>query len=630
MKSRYNIILQDGGMQEQTLATNDVVNMEVLDSLPMINGIVSMNLTEEEAELLQSQGNVLAVEKELDVIEEAQFPRNLQDQTIRTRTSPLSTTPGETQTSTFFSFQSDMSLRSTSQPLVANTGPLGFFINSPENEDASVPFLDIEQNYAGNYVDIVAIEAGAPVIANDVWENHVDTLDDNGSSRFVRTDWNVYNNSISTARNLQATNGNTMFSSHAIGVLSAAGGLYCGWAKVSSLRVIYLSDGVTTAYDAVLNFHQNKPVNPTTGVRNATITTGAWGYSGLEHQVQYKIDDINQITDVKSNGDEVITNRPAGGWNGDYSAFVAANLSPRVVEDPVDQTEKWFISVGSASFGSTFDTLVGNFASTNGIYHFKSAGNNSGVGVKYSDPAWNTRCATDAGDTVDTDLDGSGDYMFTTTGRTARTIYPLRAYASSSSNCYVIGACQHSSINRLPDDYSNRGPYIDLWAHGAYTWTSYPSSTYDGGYKWGFFSGTSCAAPVAAGAGAIFVDWFFDTTGKYPTHDQLLEAMQRTAKEVMISENLIDWTNAGTAGATATSDMLYSSNRVNKIVEGFPQNGGSDLSDLYGSTTKRVFIPNYIRMNTKSRSSSETRRNFFVDNEQETKQLYPRRKIRLG
>ena len=85
-----------------------------------------------------------------------------------------------------------------------------------------------------------------------------------------------------------------------------------------------------------------------------------------------------------------------------------------------------------------------------------------------------------------------------------------------------------------------------------------------------------------------------------------------------------------TAGATATSDMLYSSNRVNKIVEGFPQNGGSDLSDLYGSTTKRVFIPNYIRMNTKSRSSSETRRNFFVDNEEDSRQLYPRRKIRLG
>ena len=85
------------------------------------------------------------------------------------------------------------------------------------------------------------------------------------------------------------------------------------------------------------------------------------------------------------------------------------------------------------------------------------------------------------------------------------------------------------------DDYSNRGPMIDFSAYGAYTWTSYPSTTYLDG-RWGYFSGTSCAAPVAAGCAAVFLDWYVTRRGVWPTNAQLKELIQKHAKENLIEE----------------------------------------------------------------------------------------------
>ena len=64
-------------------------------------------------------------------------------------------------------------------------------------------------------------------------------------------DWSAYKRCCTSAKNNQVTNGSTnWFSNHAIGVLSAAGGKYCGWGKKSTLRLIYLDAGATAAYYA--------------------------------------------------------------------------------------------------------------------------------------------------------------------------------------------------------------------------------------------------------------------------------------------------------------------------------------------------------------------------------------------
>ena len=597
-------------------------------------------------------------------------------------------------------------------PAPGFTAPIGYF-GDTEFEGT------VKSNFLGEYVDIVAIEAGGPSSLNSGHENHLDFQEyDSSNSRFIPMDWSGVNGAASSTRNNQVTNGyaNT-FSDHAIGVLSAAGGKHCGWAKKSTLRVIYLSDGVATAYNTVLAWHNAKSVNAETGLKNATIVTGAWGFSNVEHEQFYKIEDIKtfvtydkdtgaatthtrpgptnlpvqtyaitatasdssnytlsgtdrngsvsgtdpainlvvgdtlnitnnvsgshpmyiKTTNTGGSGDQVSTpaatgqgsasvswtpNAPgtyyyqcgfhssmvgtitiveqiADGWGTDYSVFKDNLAIPRVILDTNAPTiDKWMISVPDQTRYSTFDTIMSSYASAGGIYHFKSAGNNAHVGVSPEDPRHNNQITIESGSTyVINNPDSNGLNQFSSGSISTDTNkFVNRNEIDGGPNQFTIAACQQDDTNRLMDDYSNRGPMIDFASYGAYTWTSYPTSTLNDG-KWGYFSGTSCAAPVAAGCAAVFLEWYVTQRGVWPTIAQLKELMVNSAKENLIGEDLIDFSSIPTAG-NITSSKLYSSNEVNRIKTGDAQNGGADLTELYGTPPLRVHIPWYIRMGT--------------------------------
>ena len=576
----------------------------------------------------------------------------------------------------------------------------------------------VKSNFLGEYVDIVAIEAGAPDAGYSGTENHVDFEEwDSNDSKFVAMDWSSVNGSASSTRNNQITNGyaNT-FSAHAIGVMSAAGGKYCGWGKKSTLRVMYLSDGVSTAYNTVLSWHNAKSVNPNTGVKNATVVTGAWGYVGVEHEQFYKIDDIKTfVTYDKDTGASTTHTRPGGsgsaqniimvasatgssdyivngtdrsgtvsgndptinmvvgdtitmennavgahpmyfkfaptiatgqqvttpaasgqgtgtiswtpntagtyyyiceyhssmvgsiivsepqpaGWGDDYSVFADNLAIPRVILDTNGPTiDKWMISIPDQTRYTTFDTIMSNYNSAGGIYHFKSAGNNAHVGVSPEDPRHNNQITVEGGSTyVINNIDSNGLNTFSSGSISTDTNkFVNRTEIDGGPNQFTIAACQQDDTNRLMDDYSNRGPMCDFAAYGAYTWTSYPTGTYSDG-KWGYFSGTSCAAPLAAGCATIFLEWYITQKGVWPTMAQLKELMVNSAKENLIGEDLINFSSIPTA-ADISSTKLYFSSEVNRIKTGDSQNGGADLTELYGTPPLRVHIPWAIRMGT--------------------------------
>ena len=620
MKKRYNVVLAEPSVQDQFLSEGDACTLECCDTLDALDGLVAMMLTEEEAENLKASDCVVDVIEELTPIEISPTPRSLTN-SLYCSGFPSTATNGADYSSTFFHYSSDMAI-------TANTGPVGWF--GSQSEDPSILNQIIPQNYAGQYVDIVAIEAGLPTPANDGYDTHPDFLGDGGTSRFVRMDWDNWG-SITSVRNRQVTNGSNYYSSHAIGVLSASGGLYCGWGKVSSLRVIYLSDGVSTAYNAVLNWHKNKPVNPQTGRRNATITTGAWGYGGVEHVQAFKVEDIASITAYDEDGNVTTINRPGGGWGNDLTPFTDNLISPRVITN--GGSTDWWVTLPTQSRDLSFQTLMSNYKADGSIYHFKSAGNNAHVFVRQDDSRRDTTINTDAGGVnyLGISTDANGRYVFSDFSSISSFSYaPLRAYIDGYDGAITVGACQHSTVNPLPDDYSNRGPAIDIWAFGAQTWTAYPGLGYQDG-TWTYFSGTSCAAPVAAGAACLFVDWFFDQRGEYPTNDQLIELMQNAAKPVIEEDTAyLNFSNVGTA-RDLSSTRLYSSNEVNRIKEGDAQNGGSELANLFGSMNKRVFIPYYITQAVVNNKSLNTgRSNYHYQSVDETRQQYPRRKIRLG
>ena len=488
--------------------------------------------------------------------------------------------------------QDNPSLSGASGYVVTNasgySSPIGYF--GDYQFDGTV-----KSNFLGDYVDIVAVEAGTPDAGNAGHEDHVDFEEWNSNnSKFVPMDWSTQNGAVTSAGNNQVTNDNTnWFSSHAIGVLSAAGGKYCGWGKKSTLRVIYLGDGVSNAYYAVLQWHISKPVNPATGVRNATVVTGAWGYSAVEHEKFYKIDDIGSMI---VQGGAVTTTRPGSSWGTDLTPFTDNYIIPRVINHPADSTDYWMVSIPDQTRGTFFDTVMGQYNSYGGIYHFKSAGNNAHVMVNPEDNEFANRVVVDSSASgVLNTLDSEGRNQFTTTSTgSTQTLYVLRSEIEGGNNQFTIGACQQDETNRLMDGYSNRGKAIDFSAYGAYTWTSYPTSTYNDG-KWGYFSGTSCAAPVAAGCAVVFLDWYYTQRGVYPSITELKELMQLHSKENLIGENLINFSNIP-AAADIPSSKLYSSLDVNRIKANDYQNGGADLTELYGTPALRVHIPWGIRM----------------------------------
>jgi len=697
-KKLYNLVLQPG-TDEAAFLSNEAAGMDVHDNLNLFDMLLCMMLTEEEAATLKASEKVFEIEAERQVIETS-YPTTTPryestGATFRTRTYPPTSGNGKNYTGMNMFFTSEFD-------------PASGFAGSSAGYFGDFNFDDsVKSNFLGEYVDIVAIEAGTPTSAYDGHENHVDFQEfDSTNSKFVKMDWSTYNGSASAVENNQVTNPSGPFwTAHAAGVLSAAGGKYCGWGKKSTLRVIYLSNGTNTAYYSVLQWHISKAVNPATGVRNATVVTGAWGYTGLEHEEFFIIDDIASMT---VQGGSVVTNRPTGtgsaqalsftaaasdssnyqvsgtdrngsvsgndptinmvvgdtinmtnnasgghpmyfktaattgtgnqvsgatgqgsgsmswtpsaagtyyyicqyhsgmvgtltvtaatpaGWGTDLTPFTSNGIIPRVINDPADNTDKWMLSIPYQSRFSSFDTVMGTFNNYNGIYCFKSAGNNSHIAVNPLDTEWNNYVTPDGGYRVLNTLDSEGKNQFTSSSQSDSNQYVLRTAIDGGPDQFTIAACQQDDTNRLLDDYSNRGKMIDFASYGAYTWTSNPSFTYSDG-KWGYFSGTSCAAPVAAGCAAVFLDHWFTQRGVYPSLAQLKSLMIKNAKANLIGEDLIDFTNIPTA-ADISSTKLYSSTEVNRVKDDDYQNGGADLSELYGTPALRVHIPWGIRM----------------------------------
>ena len=447
-------------------------------------------------------------------------------------------------------------------------------------------------------------------------------------SRYYETDWVNYDSGADSTWNNQETN-NLNFTAHAIGVLSAAAGNVCGWSKLSDMRVIYLMDGILTAYNAVLAWHNSKPVNPETGLRNATITTGAWGIPSYEHEFLVPIDIISQISAYDVDGNLSVISRPGSGWGSDFTPFVDNLLVPRVVNDPSTGTNRWMISIPNQSRYTPFDTVMDNYNSAGGIYHFKSAGNSAHVAVKPNDPRWNTSI-TFSGNYVEVELidfngDGSDSEFGFNSITGSGTLYPLRTFLDGANNMLTVAATQHSTVNPLLDDYSSRGPMIDISGHGAYTWTAYPILSLSDA-TWGYFSGTSCAAPVTAGAAAIMVENFMVQRGVYPSTTQLKEMISKHSKEVLEGESTVDWSNVPSPTDFSQS-RLYSSTDVYSIKANDFINGGSDLSDLHGAPNERIFVPWGITNGPGQYIGTPNGRDF--GKRPTTGQAWPRRKIKV-
>ena len=394
--------------------------------------------------------------------------------------------------------------------------------------------------------------------------------------------------------------------SHIASAISQITGKDTGFATDATIRWASIADGISTIYNRVLDWHNNKPVNPLTGVRNATITTGGWQYTHVYH-LAVEPNTISRIiipggTDINAPTD----NQGNPDWGTDLSAFADNHIIPRW------RNPEWVIPFGPQNANTAFQTVMNAYNQADGIYCVKSAGNSGSVFRKYSDPLKQTSLTmlwprtywsggtTDsrqnwtkrAGFTVYAAANTGTDVSLEQGTRTfAKTIYAIigetdpiphemnatdfatwwaaSPYSSQNANwisaaSYIepganrivngasqkgadhaieVGACQISNSQPHTDGYSCRGPGIDIWSFGRKTWTQSLSGTqYSDGDRYKFFSGTSAAAPICTGMLMIYIDDYFKKRKAYPSIQKLKDLLLKYGDTVE-GIQAIDWSN---------------------------------------------------------------------------------------
>lgn len=605
MKQVCTVLLHEGTDQDKFLDEITDDHCHCLHGCEHIPDVVVMSVSISEIETIKNHPSV----KEL-VIEPPKVSFNLP--------------PFFSKTRTFTSEQPSASLD------VRNFGPLQFYYFNdqvkstpgvtvgahrwqgnpqPDNDDAPSISGTYKSCWTGKNVDIVSFELNSAQKYNNFHNTHPDfkKLDNPTESKFIPTNWSGLIDSINTAQ----TSNSSILTSHAIGVLSAAAGVYSGYAKNANIRVIY-TDSILSpiaCINSVIAWHNSKPINVETGKKNPTILIYEWGY--VTSNVYYKIDDILSVTYYNDDTKSLVTeNRPGTNWLNNFTPFVKGNFNiKRIV---VSGISHWCIGVLDGPEYTAFKNAI-NVATNAGIINVVAAGNDSEVYSKRNDPNFsNSKITVRSGAIAfiaEPKQSGSSwRYTILTNPPLSTTLERsvLYSYGPQGAETAIdVAAGQNSETYPILDYYSNRGPGIDIVGLGAYTLTAYPEILYTDGTYWGMFSGTSCAAPTVAGVLACILEKYYYYYGVWPTPTQAKQLLLLEAKKNVLTNSVATtWSSVPAASSViSSSEFVFGRLPLMIIQNNTFVNGGTIVNELVGTPNRRAFLDNNIIKHSSNRTN---------------------------
>lgn len=323
----------------------------------------------------------------------------------------------------------------------------------------------------GSGVDIVIQDSG-------IQSNHPEFQDSQGNSRVQEINWYTESGLSGT----QPAGFYTDYDGHGTHCAGIAAGKTYGWAKNSKIYSIKLAGlegsldpnngiSITDCFDVIKQWHNNKPIDPSTGSKRPTIVNMSWGYQTFYSTVStinyrgtaYTGTSIDTTTERWNYGLVPLSGAPFAA----YKTNVRISSVDVDIQELIDAGVHVVIAAGNSYHKIDISTGLdfNNFAVTNAgtIYYHRGSS-------PYDDQAINV--------------------------------------GNIDSNIHTEGLEQCA-------ESSEKGPGVDVWAPG----TDIMSSTSNIN-KWGLgsqnyylnssfkqtnISGTSMAAPQIVGLGALYL-----------------------------------------------------------------------------------------------------------------------------
>ena len=298
---------------------------------------------------------------------------------------------------------------------------------------------------------------------------------------------------------------NTISDGHGTAVAGLSAGKNMGLsfeANIWNISVIVSSTNlsVEASHDLIKIWHQNKPTNPSTGVKNPTVVNGSWGYLAgffTNSTVQYK---FRGLTGTFVGSDSV------------------SNQITAMKEGLVNQINGAYKSWSTSSRSNSTET-AGNELLDSGVIFVASAGNcNQRLGIGAGDPdKLNYMSDSFFGTT-----DPRPEFPSGTVPCNHRDWLHPQGIGYDSINDFhpviCVGAMDEyieSNSKERKASYSSNGSGIDIWSpadetlapgkNGSPTYATYQRVD-DNRFYDSRFSGTSAAAPVISGLIALYME----------------------------------------------------------------------------------------------------------------------------
>tara|TARA_B100000123_G_scaffold243542_1_gene198398 strand:+ start:54 stop:1646 length:1593 start_codon:yes stop_codon:yes gene_type:complete len=326
----------------------------------------------------------------------------------------------------------------------------------------------------GTGVDVVIQDSGLQV-------DHPEFLDANGNSRMQLIDWYA----ASGVTGSQSSNHYRDYDGHGTHCGGTATGLNFGWAsnaRVYSVKVGGLEGSgdsggisISSCFDVIKGWHENKPVDPKTGFKRPTIVNASWGYSGsigssFSNITSYVYRGANYNSSTPGWSSSTSYHRDTYGFYPYYRGFV------------------YRYPVRVASVDADVEDCVDA-----GVHICIAAGNNS---FKIAD-------------STDPDYD---NVIFWTSSNN----YYHRGSSPFDTGAIIVGATDMTPQNATTErktSFSSTGPGVDIFSAGeniisaCSTQTRFGNTPYfgDSSFKQTNISGTSMASPQVCGVGAIYL-----------------------------------------------------------------------------------------------------------------------------